>query len=433
MNRRVLVLTHGFLPWGGAASERVARFCCHLRSYGWEPFILCASEDSFHLFDEPRAEELWQDWQCMRIGDHATWRAYRLAGSIGVARAVRGLLTLTTGFPDIYRCWAEKCKAVAEQMCNSVQPTVLYSCSPPNSVHLIGMHLKHRFEIPWIMDLRDAWRGNRRARYLTPWHRRVAFQQYAHCIRLAGRIIANSDKLAEMITEHLGGLPRKVEVITNGYEESLFAAATPKQLLSGGMRTILYSGTTFHGFVVDVFKQISLALDRLKADDAIRLVMVGESAGSLANATAFGPISMGYQSQFDVPGLLLGADVLVLMMPAPAKEVGSATISLKTYGYVRSGRPIVYIGPDAANWQLLSQFPGTYKYEYGAWDDIAIKLIDLCKQREDWTQDRLHRIMRFSWQTLTGNLAAAFESALQPSSVQVEACPTRAPLCQGDL
>ena len=223
-----------------------------------------------------------------------------------------------------------------------------------------------------------------------------------------------------MISEHLGELPKKVQVITNGYEESLFADATPKQLLSGGMRTILYSGATFRGFVVDVFKQISLALDRLSPDDALRLVIVGESAGSLANATTFGPISIGPQSQFDVPGLLLGADVLILIMESPGKELGSATISLKTYGYLRSGRPIIYIGPDTANWQLLSQFPGTYKYEYGAWDEIAGKIVYLCKQREDWTQDRLDRITKFSWQTLAGNLAAAFESALQSPSAQVE-------------
>jgi len=415
VNRRVLVLTHGFLPWAGAASERVSSVCRHLRYYGWEPFILCASEDSFHLVDEPRAEQLWQDWQCLRVGDHATWRVYRVAERIGAVRGMRGLLTLCTGFPDIYRWWAEKCKAVADQMCTSVQPAVIYSSSPPNSVHLIGMHLKHRFGIPWIMDLRDAWRGNRRARYLTPWHRRVAFQQYAQCLHMADRVIANSDKLGEMISEHLGELPVSVQVITNGYEESLFAYATPTRLVSDGVRTIVYIGDTYHGFAVDVLKQIRVALDRLSVDEAIRLVIVGGSAGSLANTTTHGPISVGHQSQCDVPGLLLGADVLILIMPAPAKEVGSATISLKTYGYVRSGRPIVYIGPDAANWQLLSEFPGTYKYEYGAWDDIAVKLMDLCKQREDWTQDRLDRIMRFSWQTLTGNLAAAFESALESS------------------
>ncbi|MBM3300830.1 MAG: glycosyltransferase [Deltaproteobacteria bacterium] len=420
MSRRVLVLTHGFLPWGGSASERVTGFCRHLRSYGWEPFILCASKDSFHQFDEPRAEELWQDWQCRRIGDHATWRAYRLAESLGVVRVLRGVLTLTTGFPDIYRWWAERCKAVAEQMCESVQPTALYSCSPPDSVHLIGMHLKRQFGIPWIMDLRDAWRGNRRARYLTTWHKRIAYEQYGQCIRMADRIIANSDGLAEMITEHLGELPKKVEVITNGYEESLFADPTPRRLLSDSMHTILYGGATFHGFVSDVFTQIRLALDQVSPDIPIRLVIVGESAGSVAKATTVGHFSIEHQSQFDVPGLLLGADVLILIMDAPGKEVGAPTVSLKTYGYLRSGRSIVYIGPDAGTWQLLSQFRGTYKYEYGAWDDIAIKLIELCRKREDWTQDRLDKIMNYSWQTLTGSLAAVFESSVQSPCIQVE-------------
>jgi hypothetical protein len=120
---------------------------------------------------------------------------------------------------------------------------------------------------------------------------------------------------------------------------------------------------------------------------------------------------MGYRSQCDIPGLLLGADVLMVIMPEPDKEVGSATISLKTYGYLRSGRPIVFIGPDGANWDMLRQFPGTYRCEHGAWDEVAVKVRGLCRQREDWTGARLDRIKAFSWQMLAGRIAAVFDIA----------------------
>ena len=411
MNRRVLVLTHGFLPWAGANAERVASLCEHLPSFGWEPLILCASIDSFHPFDEPRAAEFWRNWVCERVGDHATWPVYRAAEAGGMVRPFRGLLTLATGFPDIYRCWAEQCKAVAERMFLKCQPALVFSTSPPHSIHLVGRRLKERFGIPWIMDLRDAWRGHRTARYLTPFHRAMADRQYQQCVGRADRIIANTDRLAHMITGHVGGRADRVHVVTNGYDEGLFAAATPRALVVDGAKAIVYAGATYEGFVESTFQEVGRALERLEVRDHVRLMIVGESQGVSASSR-FGPVSVGYESRAEVPAILMGAEVLVLVMPAPSKEAGSARVTLKTYGYLRSGRPIVYIGPEGAAWDLISRFGGTYKFDPGAWDAIGRKLQALCRSREDWTQERLPALQAFSWRNLTGKLAGVFDSVM---------------------
>jgi hypothetical protein len=123
-----------------------------------------------------------------------------------------------------------------------------------------------------------------------------------------------------------------------------------------------------------------------------------------------------------MPGILLGAEALALIMDSPAREAGSATISLKTYGYLRSGRPIVYIGPEGAQWDLVRQFAGTYRYDFGAWDQIAAHLMHLCRQREDWTQARLDHIRQYSWRALTEKLARVFDTVAEPARrVAVEA------------
>lgn len=412
MMRKVLVLTHGFLPWGGAASERIAMFCRHLPTFGWHPLVLCASENSRHLFDEPEAALSADGYQCWRVPDHTTWPLLRSTGKAAVAwaRISQILLSACTGFPDAYRLWSERCKPVASEICQKEQPDVLLSTSPPHSIHLLAHYLHHRYGIPWVMDLRDAWLGNRRARFPTPLHCLISTLQYRRMIRETDAIVANSDVLGQMVASHLDKSARKVTVITNGFEESFFDGITPWRLAEPPTCVVLYSGGTYGGFATRTMTVIGHALEKLTQPGEVMLFAAGELEGVPDGAGRCGPIGIGHQSLTMVPRLLVGADILLLVMPSPEREKGSGTVFLKSYGYLRSGKPIIYIGPENASWDLLVRFPGTYRHDWGEWSAIANTLVRLCRDRVDWTRDRIKQVSAFSWFELTRRLVDLFNA-----------------------
>jgi hypothetical protein len=76
-------------------------------------------------------------------------------------------------------------------------------------------------------------------------------------------------------------------------------------------------------------------------------------AGKNEKRNAFDPVRLGTISFSEVPQYLRAAHLLVLCMPWI--EAGSSRILLKSYGYARSGKPILYLGPKNATYDYLKK------------------------------------------------------------------------------
>ena len=102
-----------------------------------------------------------------------------------------------------------------------LKPDVIITTGPPHSVHLIGLKLHRKFGVKWIADFRDPWStidyldwfkpsalAKKRQRTL---ERRVLTE--------ATTVLTVSENWADELRQ-LGA--RKVQVITNGFDEDDF-------------------------------------------------------------------------------------------------------------------------------------------------------------------------------------------------------------------
>ena len=83
----------------------------------------------------------------------------------------------------------------------------------------------------------------------------------------------------------------------------------------------------------------------------------------------------------DVPNYLFGADMLVLCMVP--QEAGSSRVLLKAYGYARTGKPILYLGPRNATYDYLVSRTFVQQFE--------LSEIDLAAQ---WIEGNLADVQR---------------------------------------
>ena len=79
---------------------------------------------------------------------------------------------------------------------------------------------------------------------------------------------------------------------------------------------------------------------------------------------------LGILSHKHVSQAMLKANLLLLPM-FPGEKSPSGTILLKTYGYLRSGSGIVYIGEKGSTTDLLSRFDGTFLLNREEWPFVA--------------------------------------------------------------
>ena len=356
--RSLLLISYGYPPIGGAASERSLMLSRYLSELGWKIYVYCAAADAPHLFTDERAVELIPP--AVSVERMALPRWYQAIWSTRILRAGANFALLTL---DPTHFWSSACLQRIRQEQHE-RPDVILTTSPPHSVHTIGAGLKQDWGTPWVMDLRDTWIENNTARWYTPIHQYVSNWHYRRAILTASKIVANTPEMAQLIASKFPQRSADVVTIRNGYDERLFQWASPKRPSDSTehTRVILYSGGTYEGWVTGVLEQLSRALRSRQANDGrpIQLYAIGDLV-TTEPENPVGPFGLGHQSIMDVPDYLLGADALLLcMLP---QEAGSSRVLLKAYGYARAGKPILYLGPRNATYDYLVQRASVHQFE----------------------------------------------------------------------
>lgn len=107
-----------------------------------------------------------------------------------------------------------------------IKPDIIFTSSPPHSMHLTGLLFKKKFKIKWVADFRDPWIGHKP--FIEPVILLKNFNKY-----LEHSVIKNSDKIitcVEQIIENFkSNYPeieeKKFSLILNGYDDEFFEKA----------------------------------------------------------------------------------------------------------------------------------------------------------------------------------------------------------------
>src|ERR1700687_267062 len=213
--RRLLMIAHDFPPASTSGALRALKFVGHLGDYGWAASVVTVRTAAYGSTDPTLLRDL-------PVHCHVH-RAFGFDTKAVLSIRNRYLRLLAT--PDRYASWFPHGVASCLRITRTEQPEVLMSTSPPVTAHCIGLAVKRRTKLPWIVELRDAWNldvpsglvSGRFDRFL---ERRV--------MTTAERIVLTSDGLAADLEKRLGkDVGRRIAVVPNGYDEQAFVRLKP--------------------------------------------------------------------------------------------------------------------------------------------------------------------------------------------------------------
>lgn len=244
-------------------------------------------------------------------------------------------------------------------------PDVIYCGTPPHSAHRVAREIASALGIPYMADLRDDWAGNHRRRYLTPLHRMHSRMMEAAMVSDASCVILNTPVVRARFDAAYPGSTHKFLTVTNGYDRTLDAwrdrPCARRELV------ISYSGSPYWGFMESRIRELHAGLARLSLPCGFRIQTMGDAWGIEPLSEPLpGWTHHGQLDEASMAARLADSHLLLLAMP-PGEGEPSPTVPLKTYGYLRLGKSIVYLGERGATTDLLSRFAGTWSLGRESW------------------------------------------------------------------
>jgi hypothetical protein len=188
-------------------------------------------------------------------------------------------------------------------------------------------------------------------------------------VETARGVFLNTAIVRERYAKRYPAFADKLHTLTNGYDEDDFTAASQCDIRKGDPRRILlYCGSDYDGFIPRQLRWLAGRMSELGLDKLWRIISAGygdnppESYGSFWSHLNVLTVEAASQASMQ-------ADLLLTAMP-PGEQTPSGTVPLKTYSYLRTEKPIVYIGESGSTTDLLAKFAGTYSLPRATWPDL---------------------------------------------------------------
>jgi glycosyltransferase involved in cell wall biosynthesis len=256
-----------------------------------------------------------------------------------LSRWLRGNLFI----PDARKGWNRYALRAAKKLISDKKIETVVTTGPPHSTHLIGLALKKQFGIRWIADFRD------------PWTDIYYYDQLLHTASAAKRdaslelavlegadmVLAVCPSNAALFREKLGIRSGKVQVLTNGYDESDFPKG--QAAANDGILNIGYTGTiapTYNAVpIFEILAKLSIPWQLNIAGSVAPEVKQVLSQLGLNSKVNY----LGYLPHAESLKVLMGSNVLLHILPDTDKNRMGTTGKL--FEYIGSGAPILNIGP----------------------------------------------------------------------------------------
>jgi glycosyltransferase involved in cell wall biosynthesis len=377
MTDRILFINYDFPP-ALAGVRRIVKMVQYMPENGFEPHVLAASPAASATLDFESLElaqrngcEVWRtpspdldhlqgllrtpkralgnlrgkfdlDAKPAVTGPAPTARMRMLSGATTLARRLGAL-------PDERFPWLSTAIPAAEHILRSRAIRYVVTSSYPNSAHLVGLHLKRKFNIHWHADFRDGWTQNPYfADYITPLHRAMNYRLEREVAQSADTLTAVSAPIAEYLDEVSGR--NNVFLLPNGFDptdlEDIEALHTDKFRLA-------YTGTMFMQRSPDsFFAAVRGLLDCYPGmADQIEIIFRSnfkpEHGAMIRDLGLEGVVqNWGLGTWREALALQKSADVLLVL--EGENPNGHIMLTQKIFEYLATGKPILAVAPEGA-------------------------------------------------------------------------------------
>ncbi len=418
---------------------RAARFCKYLPEHEIQPIVLTSKEDSYTNTDSSLEVPAG-----IRVERAASWSTpldwYKLlpsmsrrnkpdqgrekskpnpyASSRGWWR--RNLLVLLQT-PDRNWGWYVPAVRNASRLIEKEQVKAIFSSAPPWTSHLIARHLKLKYNLPWLADFRDPWFWDSSSE-LPRWRRQFDRKMQLTCIRLADRVLCNTEQMRELFVSmdpciHAG----KFVTLTNGFDDSPFPEASIAR--KHGPRLLLHAGEIYGLRRIDTFcEAVAILIREGKIDSSqLDILFVGDmdpqllAAAQTRSPEIFESGRVRIQPRVnweEAQKIITRTDLLLLFQGGHRLQVPA-----KFYEYLQSGKPMFAIATKGALTDLLEETGAGIWADPADPQEIAAKLLEALKLPAVLPSDVQEGFGKYHYRALTSRLAEWIKEEVRaPSS-----------------
>jgi len=348
-------------------TQRVAKFSKYLPEFGWQPFVITVKPVFYYAQDASLLDELTgipifrtgslDPLRLLQIFKKSAPAAPKVTPKVTSAksgwkssRLIKFLNDILGGWlliPDTKVLWLPFAIFRTARLIRQEQIEMIFTTSPPQSVHLAGLLLKKIFRIKWVADFRDELTGGESQASPTRVHTYINQVMERTVLRNADAIVGISDRLMRNL-QIKAGRRLGFTTIRNGFDAADLAHAS--KFNPPATFTILHCGSLSKvsqpGPFLQAIAELFDAQPELRGK--IRMQFVGTDIfGQLPPLIAQYNLAehieiIGYVPHQEAVQKLFQAHVLLLLVIKSSPE---EIITGKVFEYLASGRPILAIIP----------------------------------------------------------------------------------------
>jgi len=436
--KKVLIITYYWPPAGGPGVQRVLKFAKYLPEFGWQPIILTVKNGEYPAIDESLVNDVNPDCIIYKTGSIEPNFAYKkftgMASDSSVPVAILGekeksrkkrfahWIRLNLFIPDAKIGWIPFAVHQGKKIIGTEKPDIIFSSSPPPTVHLIARKLAKWSGLKWIADFRDPWTD---IHYYENNHR--ACLAYKIDLKLEKDILDFADVVSCIsrmdIELDFGRKTEKSKCINipNGFDEEDFVAIPASINHKKEKFNLLHLGAVNkERLPLNLFKSIhKFQQEGLLSHDNFKLTFIGHTEPCILESVSRLTISdlvefVSYLPHHEAIQKSHTATAMLLLITQSEKN--TRILPGKTFEYLRMGKSIFGLGPENGEVaQIISYTQSGTIIDYNNVDKIEFTLRDLFIKWQDKTLSytpNLKTIQHYTRKNLTKQLTQVFEELI---------------------
>ena len=171
--KKVLIVTYYWPPAGGPGVQRVLKFVKYLPKFGWQPIILTVANGEYPAIDKSLEKNIPQECKVFKTKTREPMALYKqflgmkkndriptavlVDSNPSIKKRFANWVRLNLFIPDAKIGWKKFAVKEGMKIIKNEKPDLIFSSSPPPTVHLIASELAGKSKLKWIADFRDPW------------------------------------------------------------------------------------------------------------------------------------------------------------------------------------------------------------------------------------------------------------------------------------
>lgn len=433
--KKVLIITYYWPPAGGPGVQRVLKFSKYLPEFNWQPIILTVKKGEYPATDETLAEDIPECCKVYKTNSiepnflYKKFTGMKPDEKIPVAvlaeenlnwkKKLANWVRLNLFIPDAKIGWIPFAIREGKRIIRKENPDIIFSSSPPPTVHLIAKRLAKWSKIKWVADFRDPWaeihyyENQKRTKISNKLDRKYekAVLNDAIVITCISQFDIEDDFSKKVKGEKCINIP-------NGYDESDFTNLTYNTKNDQKFVLMHLGAVSAERNPTNLFRAIRILANEDKIScRTFSLNFIGTLNKSVTISIDEFKINKFVEIMPYLPhrkALEYTQQASVMLLLVTQSEKNKRILPGKTFEYMRTGKPIFVLGPeDGEVSRIISETNTGIVLEYDNYINIYKTLLELFNS---WKISDINRyslnknILAYSRKGLTEKIVNVFES-----------------------